>query len=159
MITTNKEVLITKEGLVKTKEELEYLKSEKRQDIAQKIKTAREFGDISENSEYDEAKNEQAEVEARIIKLTEIIKYAKIIQKDKLRKDVVSVGSKVTLLDIEYDEQETYAIVGKTEADPYENKISNESPVGNALIGKKVGEVVEVQVPTGVLNYKVVKIV
>jgi transcription elongation factor GreA len=159
MITTNKEVLITKDGLAKTKAELEYLKSEKRQDVAQKIKTAREFGDISENSEYDEAKNEQAEVEARIIKLTEIVKYAKIIQEDKLSKDVVSVGSKVTLLDIEYDEQETYSIVGSTEADPYENKISNVSPVGTALIGKKVGEVVEVQVPTGVLNYKVVKIV
>ena len=159
MNTTNKEVLITKEGLANTKSELEYLKSVKRQEVAEKIKTAREFGDISENSEYDEAKNEQAEVEARISKLENIVKFAKVIQEDKLSKDVVSVGSKVTLLDMEFDEQETYSIVGSTEADPYENKISNVSPVGNALIGKKVGEIVEVQVPTGVLNYKVVKIV
>ncbi|MBN2259333.1 MAG: transcription elongation factor GreA [Clostridiales bacterium] len=153
------EVLITREGLDKIKVELEYLKVEKRLDIAEKIKTAREFGDISENSEYDEAKNEQAEIEARIIKLENIVKFAKIIEENSKNKDIIAVGSKVTVLDVEYNEEETYSIVGTTEADPYEKKISNISPVGSALIGKKVGEVIEVQVPTGTLNYKVLKII
>ncbi len=159
MNTKTNEVLITQEGLNKIKVELEYLKGEKRLDIAQKIKTAREFGDISENSEYDEAKNEQAEIEARIIKLNNIVKFAKIIEENKTNKDVISVGSKVTVLDIEFNEEDTYSIVGSTEADPYESKISNVSPLGSSLIGKKVGETVLVQVPTGVVNYKVIKIV
>jgi transcription elongation factor GreA len=158
-MNTNKEVLITQAGLEETKQELIYLKGAKRIDIAQKIKTAREFGDISENSEYDEAKNEQAETEVRIVKLEGIIKFAKIIDEKKLSKHKVSIGSMVTVLDIEYDEEDTYKIVGSTEADPYENKISNESPVGMALLGHKVGTVVEVQVPSGMLNYKIVKIV
>lgn len=159
MNTKTNEVLITQEGLNKIKVELEYLKGEKRLAIAQQIKTAREFGDISENSEYDEAKNEQAEIEARIIKLNNIVKFAKIIEENKTNKDVISVGSKVTVLDIEFNEEDTYSIVGSTEADPYESKISNVSPLGSSLIGKKVGETVVVQVPTGVVNYKVVKIV
>ena len=117
------------------------------------------FGDISENSEYDEAKNEQAEIEVRIMKLENIVKFAKIIEENKTNKDVISVGSKVTVLDIEFNEEDTYSIVGSTEADPYESKISNVSPLGSSLIGKRVGETVVVQVPTGVVNYKVVKIV
>lgn len=159
MNTKTNEILITQEGLEKIKVELEYLKGEKRLDIAQKIKTAREFGDISENSEYDEAKNEQAEIEVRIMKLENIVKFAKIIEENKTNKDVISVGSKVTVLDIEFNEEDTYSIVGSTEADPYESKISNVSPLGSSLIGKRVGETVVVQVPTGVVNYKVVKIV
>ena len=154
-----KEVLITEEGFEKIKNELEYLKVEKRQEVAGRIKVAREFGDISENSEYDEAKKEQAETEARIIKLENIVKYAKIIDKNDIDKDIVSIGSKVVVLAMEFDEEETYAIVGSTEADPYENKISNVSPVGSALIGKKVGDVIEVIVPAGALNYKVVNII
>ncbi|MEA3422572.1 MAG: transcription elongation factor GreA [Bacillota bacterium] len=154
-----KEVLITEEGFGKIKNELEYLKAEKRQEVAGRIKIAREFGDISENSEYDEAKNEQAETEARIIKLENIVKYAKIIEKDSVDKDIVSVGSKVIVLAMDFDEEETYAIVGSTEADPYENKISNVSPVGSALIGRKIGDVVEVVVPAGALNYKVINII
>jgi len=159
MNTKTNEILITQEGLEKIKVELEYLKGEKRLDIAQKIKTAREFGDISENSEYDEAKNEQAETEVRIMKLENIVKFAKIIEENKTNKDIISVGSRVTVLDIEFNEEDTYSIVGSTEADPYESKISNVSPLGSSLIGKKVGETVVVQVPTGVVNYKVVKIV
>jgi len=155
----NKEVLITKEGLEKAKKELDYLLVEKRQEIAEKIKAAREFGDISENSEYDEAKNEQAEIEARILKLESIVKNAKIIVENSTKKGVIDVGSKVIVLDVEYNEEETYAIVGSTEADPYENRISNVSPLGSALIGKKVGDVVEVPVPTGVISYKVVNII
>ncbi len=154
-----KEVLITEEGFEKVKIELEYLKVEKRQEVAGRIKIAREFGDISENSEYDEAKKEQAETEARIAKLENIVKYAKLIMKDSIAKDIVSIGSKVIVLALDEEEEETYEIVGSTEADPYENKISNVSPVGSELIGKKVGDVVEVIVPAGALKYKVVNIV
>ncbi len=154
-----KEVLITEEGFEKVKNELEYLKAEKRQEVAGRIKVAREFGDISENSEYDEAKKEQAETEARIVKLENIVKYAKMIKKNDIDKDIVSIGSKVVVLAMDFDEEETYAIVGSTEADPYENKISNVSPVGSALIGKKIGDVIEVAVPAGALNYKVVNII
>ena len=153
------EVLITKEGFGKIEDELEYLKAEKRQEVAGRIKVAREFGDISENSEYDEAKKEQAETEARIIKLENIVKYAKIIEKSSVNKDIVSVGSKVVVLPMDSDEEEIYEIVGSTEADPYENKISNVSPVGSALIGKKIGDKIDVIVPVGILNYKVVNII
>ncbi|MCK5763463.1 MAG: transcription elongation factor GreA [Clostridiales bacterium] len=154
-----KEILITEEGFEKVKNELEYLKAEKRQEVAGRIKVAREFGDISENSEYDEAKKEQAETEARIVKLENIVKYAKMIKKNDIDKDIVSIGSKVVVLAMDFDEEDTYAIVGSTEADPYENKISNVSPVGSALIGKKIGDVIEVVVPAGALNYKVVNII
>ncbi|MCD6436064.1 MAG: transcription elongation factor GreA [Clostridiales bacterium] len=154
-----KEVLITKEGYEETKSELEYLKATKRLEVAARIKVAREFGDISENSEYDEAKKEQAETEMRIIKLENIIKYAKIIENDNDDKDIVNIGSKVVILSMDDGDEETYAIVGSTEADPYKNKISNVSPVGSALIGKKVGDVVKVMVPAGTLSYKVVNII
>ena len=159
MSADKKEILVTKNGLDKIKVELEYLQGEKRQEIAEKIKTARDFGDISENSEYDDAKNEQADLEARIMRLNDVVKHAKIIEENNKKKDIVSIGTKVTVLDVEFDEEETYAIVGSTEADPYENKISNVSPVGSALIGKKVGEKIIVNVPKGNLEYEILKIV
>jgi len=153
-----KEVLITKEGYEKIVEELNYLKSEKRQDIAEKIKTAREFGDISENSEYDEAKNEQAEVESKILELEYTVKYAKFIEENNNKKNRVDIGTKVVVLDIEYDEENTYYILGEAEADTLVNKISNVSPMGAALIGKKVEDVVDVKTPSGILQYKILKI-
>lgn len=152
-----KEVLITKEGYDKTVDELNYLKSEKRQEIAQKIKTAREFGDISENSEYDEAKNEQAEIEAKIIELDYIVKHAKFI-KGNNKKSKVEIGKKVVILDMEYNEENSYYILGEAEADTLDNKISNVSPMGAALIGKKVGEIIDVKTPSGVLQYKILGI-
>ncbi len=154
----SKEVLMTPDGLRKIEEELDHLKSVRRREIAEKIKAALAFGDISENAEYDEAKNEQAELEKRIMKLEGIVGNVKLIDESEIKKDEVSVGSTVTVKDIEFDEVMEYAIVGPTEADPYENKISNESPVGKALIGKRVGETIEVQVPDGFAKFQIVKI-
>ncbi|SCZ75970.1 transcription elongation factor GreA [Acidaminobacter hydrogenoformans] len=154
----SKEVLMTPDGLKKIEEELDHLKSVRRREIAEKIKAALAFGDISENAEYDEAKNEQAELEKRIMKLEGIVGNAVLIDESEIKKDEVSVGSTVTVKDIEFDEVMEYAIVGPTEADPYENKISNESPVGKALIGKRVGETIEVQVPDGFAKFQIVKI-
>ncbi|EOC99775.1 transcription elongation factor GreA [Caldisalinibacter kiritimatiensis] len=153
-----KEVILTSEGLKKVENELEYLKTVKRKEVAERIKQAIAFGDISENSEYDEAKNEQAQVEERIAKLEKMLRYAKVIDAADISVDVVSVGSRVTVKDEEFNEEIEYTIVGSAEADPYEAKISNESPVGKALIGRKVGDVVEVQVPDGVIKYEVLKI-
>ena len=141
-----KETLLTAEGLKKLEEELAYFKSVRRIEVAQRIKTAIEYGDISENSEYDDAKNEQAFIEGHIIELENKINTAKIID-EKTRKNVVSVGSKVKLLDQEYDEELDYVIVGSSEADPFNNRISNESPVGSAILGKKKGATVEVNTP------------
>ena len=154
----SKEVLMTPDGLRKIEEELDHLKSVRRREIAEKIKAALAFGDISENAEYDEAKNEQAELEKRIMKLEGIVGNVKLIDESEIKKDEVSIGSTVTVKDIEFDEVMEYAIVGPTEADPYENKISNESPVGKALIGKRVGETIEVQVPDGFAKFQIVKI-
>jgi transcription elongation factor GreA len=154
----SKEVLMTPDGLRKIEEELDHLKSVRRREIAEKIKAALAFGDISENAEYDEAKNEQAELEKRIMKLEGIVGNVKLIDESEIKKDEVSVGSTVTVKDIEFDEVMEYSIVGPTEADPYENKISNESPVGKALIGKRVGETIEVQVPDGFAKFQIVKI-
>ncbi|MDK9712153.1 transcription elongation factor GreA [Acidaminobacter sp.] len=154
----SKEVLMTPDGLRKIEEELDHLKSVRRREIAEKIKAALAFGDISENAEYDEAKNEQAELEKRIMKLEGIVGNAKLIDESEIKKDEVSVGSMVTVKDIEFDEVMEYSIVGPTEADPYENKISNESPVGKALIGKRVGETIEVQVPDGFAKFQIMKI-
>jgi len=154
----SKEVLMTPDGLKKIEEELDHLKSVRRKEIAEKIKAALAFGDISENAEYDEAKNEQAELEKRIMKLEGIVGNVKLIDESEIKKDEVSIGSTVTVKDIEFDEVTEYAIVGPTEADPYENKISNESPVGKALIGKRVGETIEVQVPDGFAKFQIVKI-
>lgn len=155
---TNKEVVLTYEGLKKLEEELEYLKGTKRRDIAERIKQALSFGDISENSEYDEAKNEQAHMEGRIAQLETMLKNAKVIDEDEVSTESVSLGSKVQLLDMEYKEEVEYHIVGSTEADPSKFKISNESPVGSALMGKKKGNVVEVAVPDGVIKFKILKI-
>ncbi|NLI59010.1 MAG: transcription elongation factor GreA [Clostridium sp.] len=154
----NKEVVLTFEGLKKLEQELEYLKSVKRREVAERIKQALSFGDISENSEYDEAKNEQAQVEGRIVQLEGMLKRAKVIDEDDIKTDVVSIGSKVSIFDMEFEEEVEYYIVGSTEADPSKYKISNESPVGKALIGKAKDEIVEVQVPDGVIKYKIIDI-
>ena len=154
----DKEVFLTKEGLEKIENEVDQLKSVRRREVAERIKHALAFGDISENSEYDEAKNEQAWVEERIGKLENTLRNAVIISEENISVDSVSVGSKVTLKDLEYDEEVEYSIVGSAEADPYEGRISNESPVGSALIGAKTGEVVSIQVPDGTMKYEVISI-
>ncbi|WP_425447848.1 transcription elongation factor GreA [Dethiothermospora halolimnae] len=153
-----KEIFITAQGLEKLENELEEAKTVKRKEVAERIKTALAFGDISENSEYDEAKNEQAQLEERIAKLENMIRNARVIKEDEISLDKVNVGNKVKVKDLEYDEEIEYTIVGSAESDPYEGKISNESPVGEALIGSKVGEVVEVQIPDGVIKYEVIEI-
>lgn len=152
-----KETLLTEEGLKKLEEELAYFKSVRRIEVAERIKIAIEYGDISENSEYDDAKNEQAFIEGHIIELENKINTAKIIDKST-RKNVVSVGSEVKLLDTEFDEEVDYVIVGSSEADPFNNRISNESPLGSAIIGKKKGASVEVNTPDGVATYKILAI-
>ncbi len=154
----NKEVVLTYEGLQKLEQELEFLKSVKRREVAERIKQALSFGDISENSEYDEAKNEQAQVEGRIVQLETMLKNAKVIDEDDIKTDVVGIGSKVRVLDMEFNEEVEYFIVGSTEADPIKYKISNESPVGRALIGKKKGTLIEVAVPDGVIKFKILGI-
>lgn len=154
----NNETLITAEGLEEIKKELEELKLVKRKEISEKIKVALAFGDISENAEYDEAKNEQANVESRIAKLELIVKNAKIIKESK-QKGIVSIGSKVTIKDLEYDEVMEYTIVGSAEADPFRGKISNVSPLGKALLGKKLGEIIEVTSPSGdMINYEIMTV-
>jgi transcription elongation factor GreA len=143
-----KDVLLTPEGLEKLKAEIEYLSNQKRREVAERIKEAREFGDISENSEYDDAKNEQAMLEARIASLEDKLRSASVINAAELSPDVVRVGSVVTVKDADGKTQQ-YTIVGSTEANPSENKLSNESPVGQALLGHKKGETVRVQLPSG----------
>ncbi len=155
---TQKETLLTYEGLKKLEEELEYLKTEKRKEVAERIKVALGFGDLSENSEYDEAKNEQAQVEMRIIDLENKLRNVKIIDEDEIDTKTVQVGNTVQVLDMEYDEKINYTIVGSTEADLLENKISNESPIGKALLGRKKNEIVEVEAPAGILSFKILKI-
>lgn len=154
----DKEVVLTVEGLKKIEDELEYLKTVRRKEVAERIKHALAFGDISENSEYDEAKNEQAQLEERIAKLEGILRTARIIDDEDINLEIVSIGTKVKVKDLEFDEEIEYTIVGSAEADPYEGKISNESPVGEALIGRKIGEIVEVQVPDGVIRYEILEI-
>lgn len=155
---TSKEVVLTYEGLKKLEEELEFLKGVKRREVAERIKQALSFGDISENSEYDEAKNEQAQLEGRIVQIENMLKHAKVIDEDDVRTDSVSLGCKVKVFDMDLDEKVEYYIVGSTEADPLNNKISNESPVGSALIGQKVGSIVEVTVPDGVIKFEILEI-
>ena len=152
------ETLLTYEGLKKVEEEVEYLKTVKRREIAERIKVALGFGDLSENSEYDEAKNEQAQVEMRIAELENKLRNVKIIDEDEIETKTVQVGNVVQVLDIEYDEKLEYKIVGSTEADLAENKISNESPIGKALLGKKKNEEVDVETPGGIVKLKVLKI-
>jgi transcription elongation factor GreA len=153
-----KEVVLTYEGLRKLEEELEYLRGTKRKEVAERIKQALSFGDISENSEYDEAKNEQAQMEGRIVQLESMLKHARVIDEDDVNTDVVSLGSKVRIFDMEFDEEVVYHIVGSTEANPLKSKISNESPVGAALMGHKKDDIVEVQVPDGTMKFKILEI-
>ena len=153
-----KETLLTYEGLKKLEEELEYLKTEKRKEVAERIKVALGFGDLSENSEYDEAKNEQAQVEMKIVDLENKLRNVKIIDEDEIDTKTVQVGNTVQVLDMEYNDKIDYTIVGSEEADLLENKISNESPIGKALLGKKKNEVVEVEAPAGLLSFKILKI-
>ena len=153
-----KPIIVTSEGLKNLEQELETLKTVTRNEIAEKIKIARGFGDLSENSEYDEAKNEQAKVEARIVELEAMLKNVKVIADDEISNDQVTVGVTVKVLDREYDEELEFKIVGSAEADPSEGKISDESPVGAALIGCKLGEEVVAETPNGHLNFKILEI-
>lgn len=158
MDPNSKEILLTKEGYKKIEDELEMLKTVTRKEVAERIKEAISFGDISENAEYDEAKNEQAKVEERILKLENMLRKAKIIKEEDIEADVVTVGSIVKVMDYDFDEEMEYTIVGSAEADPYDNKISNESPVGSALIGMKKGDEIEVSVPDGTARFKILDI-
>ena len=151
------EVILTKEGKEELEKRLEFLKVTKRAEITERIKTAREFGDLSENAEYDAAKNEQAMIEGEIVEIENKLKYAVII-KDSAKKGVVSLGSKVDILDNEENELLTYEIVGTTEADVEAGKISNESPIGNALLGRKAGETISVVVPAGTVSITIKKV-
>ena len=154
----NKEVLLTQEGFEKLEQELENLKTVKRVEIAERIKIALGFGDLSENSEYDEAKNAQAENEMKIAELENKLRYARIIDESEIDTKTVQVGNTVKLLDLEFDEEVSYTIVGSTEVDIAQNKISNESPIGSAILGAKKNQVVEVQAPAGIMQYKVLSI-
>ncbi|NLY20177.1 MAG: transcription elongation factor GreA [Tissierellia bacterium] len=153
-----KDVFYTKEGLLKAEEELDYLKSVRRREVAERIKTALDYGDLSENAEYDQAKNEQAQLEEKIAKQEMMLRNAKVIDEDELSTDIVNVGSTVKVMNLEYKEEEEFTIVGSAEADPFNGKISNESPVGSALIGKNLNEVVDVEVPSGVIKYEILSI-
>lgn len=154
----DKEIILTPEGLKKLEDELEHLKSVKRREVAERIKLAISYGDISENSEYEDAKNEQAFVEGRIMTLEKMLRNARVIRDDDVDTDVVSVGSTVRLKDIEFDEEVEYTIVGSAEADPAHNRISNESPVGRSLLGQTKGQVVEVAVPAGTIQFEILGI-
>lgn len=153
-----KKYVMTYEGVKKLEDELEHLKTVRRKEITEKIKVALSFGDLSENAEYDEAKNEQAFVEGRIVQLENMLKNATVVDESEISTDVVSIGSIVKVKDYEFDEEVEYIIVGSAEADPLNNKISNESPVGRGLVGKKVGDVIEIQVPDGVSKYEILGI-
>jgi transcription elongation factor GreA len=155
---TEKQIILTPEGLKKIEQKLEHLKSVRRREVAERIKQAIEFGDISENSEYDEAKNEQAFIEGEILTLEKMLRNAKLIDEGEISAEVVTLGSNVVLKDLEFGDELEYTIVGSAEADPSEFKISNESPVGEAILGQKVGSIVEVNVPAGVLKYEILAI-
>ncbi|MCQ2488470.1 MAG: transcription elongation factor GreA [Clostridia bacterium] len=152
------QILLTSDGLKELQDELEQLKTEGRKDIAEKIKVALSFGDLSENSEYDEAKSEQGKLESRINELEAILQNYKLIDEDELPSDIVNRASKVTLRDMETKEEFTYQIVGPQQANPMKNRISDESPVGKAILGKKKGATVSVEAPAGVLKYKIIDI-
>ncbi len=152
------EVILTQEGFDKLEEELNYLKTEKRTEIAERIKVARGFGDLSENSEYDEAKNAQAENEQQIAELEAKIRHAKVIDSKEIDTKTVQIGNTVKLYDEEFEEEIEYTIVGSTEVDLTENKISNESPIGKALLGRKKGEVVDVDAPDGIIKFEILAI-
>jgi len=155
---SGKEVILTPIGLKKLEDELDHLKTVKRREVAERIKIAIGYGDISENSEYDDAKNEQAFIEGRIITLEKMLRNARIINEDDVNTDVVSIGSTVKLKDIEFNDEVEYTIVGSAESDPTKNKISNESPVGKALLGKQIGAKIDVNVPAGAIQYEILDI-
>lgn len=155
---SEKEVILTQEGYDNLEKELEFLTTEKRAEIAERIKIALGFGDLSENSEYDEAKNAQAANVTKIAELENKLRYAKIIDESEIDTKTVQVGNTVKVLDMEFDEEELYTIVGSTEVDLSQNKISNESPIGAALMGAKKGQVIEAQAPAGVIKYKIISI-
>ncbi|MBE6637217.1 MAG: transcription elongation factor GreA [Ruminococcaceae bacterium] len=150
-----KQIIVTEEGLRTLQEELEYLKTKKRKEVVEAIRVALSFGDLSENSEYDEAKNEQAKTEARILELEESLKHVKVISESEVSTDVVNVGNRVLVYDEEFDEEIEYTIVGSTEADPLSNKISDQSPIGMALIGQKKGSTVEAHTPGGLVKLQI----
>jgi transcription elongation factor GreA len=153
-----KEVILTPDGYKKLQAEIEHLANDKRREIADRIRDAREFGEIAENAEYDSAKNEQAHLEARIALLEERLKSARVVTKKEIKSGEVSVGTKVRLRDVKAGKTIEYYIVGSAEADPAENKLSNESPVGKAIMGRKKGETVEVSAPRGTLKFKIMDI-
>ncbi len=153
-----KKTVLTYEGLKEREEELKILKTVKRKDVAEKIKEARGQGDLSENAEYDAAKEEQAEIEARIATLEKMLRNVELIDEDDLDKSRVTIGTRLTLLDLEYNEQTEYTLVGSEEANPALGKISNESPLGKALLGSKEEDVISVEAPIGTIRYKLIKI-
>ena len=153
-----KEVILTADGYKKLQQEIDVLRNDKRREVAERIRVAREFGDIAENAEYDDAKNEQAMLEHKIAQLEERILSARVITKKEISKDAVSVGARVRLRDMQANKTFEYHIVGSAEANPAENKLSNESPVGKAIIGHKKGDVVEVSAPRGSLKFKILEI-
>ena len=155
---TEKKNLMTYEGLKKLEDELQELKVVRRKEVAQKIKEAREQGDLSENAEYDAAKDEQRDIEARIEEIEKILKNAEVADDESTKKGVISLGCTVKVLDMEFDEELEFKLVGSTEAKSLDSKISNESPLGKALIGKKTGDVITVEAPSGDMNYKVLKV-
>lgn len=154
----NEDVVLTHQGVKELEEKLEYLKTVRRLEIAEEIKTARAFGDLSENAEYDEAKNEQAKIEGEIVMLEKMLRNATVVDQDDVDVQRVNVGTTVKVLDKEYNEEIEYKIVGSAEADLSTNKISNESPVGRALLGKKVGNLVKVETPGGIVKLKILDI-
>ncbi len=153
-----KQVVVTDEGMKKLQEELDNLKNVKRKEVVEALRIALSFGDLSENSEYDEAKNEQAKVEARISEIEEMLKNIKVINESEIKTDSVNVGGRVKVYDATYDEEVEYTIVGSTEADPLQNKISDQSPIGSAIIGCKVGDKVDVETPGGVCTLTILEI-
>lgn len=157
-MTDYKDTVLTPEGVAKLEQELDHLRTVRRREIADRIKQAIAFGDLSENSEYDEAKNEQAFIEGRIITLENLLKNAKIIDEEDITTDVVNIGVTVKLLDVETNDIMEYTIVGSTEADPVQNRISNKSPVGMALLGKPLGTTVDARVPDGIIKFKILEI-
>ena len=154
----SKQIMVTESGLKKIKDELDYLKNVKRKEAAENVGIARSFGDLSENSEYDEAKNEQAKIESQISELEETLAHVKVINEHEIQTDSVSIGVSVVVYDIEYDEEIEYQLVSSREVNPLENKISDQSPIGKAIIGAKVGDIVSVAVPDGDIKVKIMQI-
>jgi len=154
----DKEVILSAEGLHKLEDKLEHLKSVKRHEVAERIRKARQFGDINENSEYEDAKNEQAFVEGEVLQLEKVLRNAKLVDDVSIDPHIASLWSRVKIQDIDSSEVSEYTIVGSTESDPAKNRISDESPVGRAFLGRRAGDVVEVQVPAGTIKYKVLEV-